>query len=57
MKLIVTQPFGGYAKGAEITDAAAVAAALASNPSSVVKVATADRPAGVSTPATATAKS
>lgn len=42
MKLIVTQPFGGYVKGDEIVAAAKIAAALASNPSSVVKVSAAD---------------
>lgn len=42
MKLVVVHPFGGYAKGDEITDAAKVASALKSNPRSVVKVATSD---------------
>lgn len=52
MKLVVVQPFGGYAKGNEITDAAAIAAALKSNPRSVVKVATADTTATSSTAST-----
>ena len=39
MKLVVTEAFGDYAKGAEITDAEAVEKALAEHPENVVRVA------------------
>jgi hypothetical protein len=39
MKLVVTQAFGDYAVGAEITDAKAMAEAIAEHPENVVRVA------------------
>lgn len=38
MKLIVTNPFGMYCRGEEITEPAQIAVALASNPGHVLKV-------------------
>ena len=40
MELIVTEPFDDYAKGDRISDAVAIATALATNPHDVVKIAT-----------------
>lgn len=46
LKLIVTEPFGEYAKGQEITDPAAMQAVLASERAdSVLQVQVADAPA------------
>jgi hypothetical protein len=52
--LVVTQPFGDYAIGDQITAPDAVAAALESNPGSVVRRAEAEpeAPAATETPAT-----
>lgn len=40
--LVVTEPFAGYAKGEQITDADMIAGVLDSNPGSVVAVILAD---------------
>ena len=50
MELIVTEPFGDYAKGDRITDAGAITAALASNPHDVVRIAS-QKPAAAPAPA------
>lgn len=44
-KLIVIHDFAGYRRGDQITDPQEVAAALATNPSKVVKVLPAEQPA------------
>ncbi len=43
-RLLVVEPFGDYERGAEITGAAKIKAALASNPSFVVALAAPDEP-------------
>lgn len=50
--LTVTEPFAGYAKGDQITDAQTIADVLVSNPSQVVNVILPD-PAPVAKPAPA----
>lgn len=57
MKLIVTQPFGGYAKGQAITDATVVEKVLASHPRHVVKVATSSAEVSSSSSAASTSTS
>ena len=52
MELIVTEPFGDYAKGDRIKDAAKIAAAMASNPHDVVRIA-AQKPAEATQPSPA----
>ncbi|UZO91764.1 hypothetical protein [Roseomonas mucosa] len=43
-RLLVVEPFGDYERGAEITGAAKIKAALASNPSFVVALAAPEEP-------------
>jgi len=43
-RLLVVEPFGDYERGAEITGAAKIKAALASNPSFVVALTAPDDP-------------
>jgi hypothetical protein len=54
MKLIVVHPFGGYAKGQEITDAAEMAKVMKSNPHAIVQVTTDAKTASISKPSAAT---
>lgn len=48
--LTVTEPFGGHAKGDQITDADEIAAALESNPHQVVAVDLPDPPKAPAAP-------